>query len=391
MFANYAPLLSVVPLWADRGGAASAGAGATTGAVMATTVAIQLVMPQLMSRFGARFMLAGGAVLLGLPTLGYLVSADLVWLLVVSAVRGFGFGIVAVAGAALVAELAPDGRRGQALGLYGVAVGLPMVLAQPLGVWVADTIGFAPVFVTTAALCLLGAPLVVAMSPGGARSRGALIRQRLTRPQNRLAFLSARAVGPRGASDRLTLDGIRLLLAPWLVMLSGACALGGVISFLPLALPSAGAASLSLFVLFLVALLARWGAGVWADRAGAGRLLTAGLVLAALGMAGLAVAVHVETAALPVALAASALYGSGWGAIQSEALVIMFRQAGAGRIGTASAVWNMAFDAGTGIGAVVVGLLAGLLGMPGAFAVMAAAMALVLPVAWREPRRLRTA
>lgn len=51
-FVNYAALLSVVPLWASTGGAASAAVGSTTGLMMAATVATQVAMPWLFRWWG---------------------------------------------------------------------------------------------------------------------------------------------------------------------------------------------------------------------------------------------------------------------------------------------------------------------------------------------------
>ena len=53
-FSGYALLLPVVPLWADRGGSGALGSGATTAALMATTVATQLAVPWLLVRVGHR-------------------------------------------------------------------------------------------------------------------------------------------------------------------------------------------------------------------------------------------------------------------------------------------------------------------------------------------------
>ena len=50
----------------------------------------------------------------------------------VSRARGFGLGIVLVVGGTQVVELVPPERRGEGLGLYGVAVGAPFVAALPL-------------------------------------------------------------------------------------------------------------------------------------------------------------------------------------------------------------------------------------------------------------------
>ncbi|WP_055586264.1 MFS transporter [Streptacidiphilus griseoplanus] len=350
-FATYAPMLAVVPLWSAAGGSSEFGAGATTGSAMAATVAVQLCMGLLLPRFGARRLLAAGSLLLGLPTAAYPLSAALPWVLAVSAVRGVGFGLVAVAGSALAADLAPPGRRASAIGWYGAAAGLPHVLCLPLGLWCAQRFGFPAVFLVAAASAVLAAPLAAAIAE---RPRG--------------------GTGPAGGTARV--PGTPLLL-----MLLVAGALGGVTSFLALVLPAPGAAPAVLLALSTAMVLGRLAAGAVADRIGDGRLLAPAVALAALGTGGIA------TGSVVPATVAGVLLGAGFGALQNETLVVLFARAGRAGRGRASTAWNMAYDAGTGAGALVVGALSRLLGLGGSLALAAVLVAAATPLAWAESRR----
>src|SRR5215213_570547 len=118
-------MLSVVPLYAASGGAGGAGAGLATGAFMLSTVSAELLTPDLMSHVGYRAAFAVGLVLLGAPAFALGAVPTAAGILAVCLARGFGLGIVPVVGGALVAELVPPEWRGEGLGLYGVAVGVP--------------------------------------------------------------------------------------------------------------------------------------------------------------------------------------------------------------------------------------------------------------------------
>lgn len=48
--------------------------------------------------------------------------------------------------AALMVELAPPGRRGEALGLLGVAIALPAIFCTALGLWLVERFGYGTVF-----------------------------------------------------------------------------------------------------------------------------------------------------------------------------------------------------------------------------------------------------
>ena len=97
---------------------------------------------------------------------------------------------------------------------------------------------------------------------------------------------------------------------------------------------------------------------------------------------------------MPAALffVAAVLFGLGYGACQNDSLVMAFDAAGPARFSTASAVWNISFDAGTGAGALTLGVVATTIGYTAGFSVAAvtiAAVAAVALVARSLPDRLR--
>lgn len=364
-FGGYALLLPVVPLWAALGGSGEFGAGATTGILMLATVGTQFVVPVLLRRIGHRAVLTLGMVLLGAPAPLYALSADLPLLLGVSLLRGIGFGLATVAGSALTAELMPPAEHGRASARYGVAAGLPQLALLPAGVLGAQQVGFGPLFALAGALPVLGALLVpgIRMPRAGARVRPGA---------------AATPSGP--AQDRRAVHGSA---GPWLAMLSCSVAHGGVITFLPLAMPRAGAAvPLALLALAACALLGRLIAGELGDRYGrTGRLLRVGIGLALAGMIAEMVAVQgVDRLPSAVAVSGAALVGMGFGLVQNDSLVMMFALAGPPGYGAASAAWNIAYDAGTGLGAIGLGAVAQPLGIPTAFGASAVfLLAAVLP------------
>src|SRR5699024_6061359 len=124
-FSGYAALLPVAPLWVVHGGAGSVGAGMVNGVLMLFTVLTQLLIPTALRRFGWAPVLIAGTLLLGLPSVAFALSDALAPVLALSAVRGLGFGVVTVTGSALVAEFVEPERRGEAIGLYGLAIAAP--------------------------------------------------------------------------------------------------------------------------------------------------------------------------------------------------------------------------------------------------------------------------
>lgn len=344
-FTGYALLLPVVPLWAAHGGSGAFGAGATTGVLMLTTVATQPAVPWMLRRFDHRWVLGLGMVLLATAPL-HVASADIGPVLAVSALRGVGFGMATVAGSALVAELVPPAQHGRASAGYGLAVGLPQLGLLPGGVAVVEHLGFAVVFVAAGVAPLLGAALVLAVRV----------------PEN---------------GHRPVASGAPALsaLGPVLAMLACSIAQGGLITFVPLAVPGAGPVVVgALFATAAGALLGRLAAGELVDRRGwGGRLLRPGVLLAAAGMG-----VEVVGGG-PLVVVGAAVVGFGFGLVQNDALTALFVASGPARYGAASAAWNVSYDAGTGIGAVGLGAVAEPFGFGAAFGVSALVCAAAVP------------
>ncbi|SDG13820.1 MFS transporter [Pseudonocardia oroxyli] len=377
-FGGHALLLPVLPLWVSRAGSGEFGAGATTGVFMLTTVLTQLAVPWLLRVLGYRAVFASGLVLLAAPTPFVLGTAELGPVLALNAVRGIGFGLITVAGSALVAELVPPAEHGRASSRYGLAIGIPGLALLPLGVATVDALGFTGVFWTATASPLLAAllvPFLRATSPTPRRHASDPGVEELARSEAGVDRVSPDPVAGRRA---FVLAG----LGPMAAMLAGSVAQGGLTTFLPLVAPGAGVAvPVALFALALGGVLGRGVAGPLVDRRGPGRLLLPGGVLSALGMGVELLAVGLSPWLLvPGALAV----GLGFGLVQNDSLVALFAAAGPARYGAASAAWNIGFDAGTGAGASGLGAVAQPFGFRAAFGVAALLLLATTPLTRRR-------
>lgn len=358
-------LLAVTPLAATAAGAGTAGAGLVTGVLLLGTVAAELAAPALMRRYRYRTLLAAGAALMGVPALALLFRSPLVVIAAVCLVRGFGFGLGTVADA-LTAELLPPSRRGEGLGLYGMVDCVPGVVALPLGVWLADHYGFGLVALVAASASL--APLATfRWLPGTTDPRRGSGDTAAEQPMGLLA-------GVRHSGQ------LRLAL----IFITTTVAAGVVVSFLPLAVGAASSvAAVGLLAQALAATLSRWWAGRVGDRHGHAGLLVPGLLLAALGM------IAMIWLGAPAVIVGMCLFGIGFGIVQNATQVLMINRMPASGIGAASALWNLAYDAGYGAGPAIFGLFVGHTGYPAAFVATGALMLAALPASRRAGGRRR--
>jgi predicted MFS family arabinose efflux permease len=367
-------LLSVVPAYAASVGGGRTGAGFATGALMASTVAAELLTPRLIARFGYRTTRAAGLLLVGAPALALPAATGMAAITAVCLVRGVGLAIIMVVGHALMATLVPRERRGEGLGLAGLVLGVPAVVALPLGVWVAGHFGYTVVFVAGAAAALAG----LAAAPGLPRFPGDHPHGEDGEHGEHRDGGRARQAEPLGVVAGLRTPA---MLRPALAFATSAMTAGVVVTFLPIiaGASSGGVVAVALLVQASTSTLTRWWAGRHGDRHGPGRLLAPGLLVAAAGMLVLVAATG------PVAVvAAMALFGTGFGVAQTASLSVMFAVVPASGYGTASALWNLAYDAGLGIGGAGFGLVAARTGYQAGFAVTSALMLLALVLTRRR-------
>jgi MFS family permease len=368
-------LLSVTPMYAMSAGAGSAGAGLVTGSLMLTTVLAEFASPRLLGRFGYRTVFAAGALLLGGPAPALLLPHSMATIIAVSIARGIGFGLATVVLGALVAASVPAERRGEGIGLAGVVACVPAIVALPSGVWLAQNTGYVVVIAITAVSAL--APLAATpwlRNPGETGPAG----------QQAGSGHAETDTAPAGLLGSLRTGG---MLRPGLVFAATTVAAGVVASFLPLAAGvSAGVATLGLFAQAVTATASRWWAGRRGDRHGHAGLLIPGLLIAAAGMASL-----IWVSAPVVVIAGMCLFGVGFGIAQNVTFALMLDRAPASGYGTASALWNLAYDAGYGTGPIVFGVFVAHTGYPAAFALTGLLILAALVPAVRDRRPQGTA
>ena len=359
-FAGFALLVSVVPLWVIRGGSDDLGAGLVTGVMMACTVLAQLSMHRVLAGLGWRWTLVLGAGLLGLPALGHL-ATDRLWpVIALAALRGLGFGIVTVSGATAVASFVEPGRRGRALGALGLAIAAPQFILVPVAPWLAERAGFGLVFVL-AVLPAFAIPLAWPIARAvDERERAPDTAPGAADSGPGAAALWRMLAGPIAALVVITASGGAILTFTPRILLSPALGFAGLLAF-----TGAGAVS-------------RWGAGGIADRFGATTAIAPLLFIAALGLAAIGLradSVH-DTAGRTLVVSGLLLVGLAYGGLQNLTLTHAFAIAGEPARQSVSIAWNLSFDAGTGLGAFVVGAIATATSYSVAFGVLALAAVL---------------
>ncbi|MDB4911457.1 MAG: transporter, partial [Gemmatimonadetes bacterium] len=171
------------------------------------------------------------------------------------------------------------------------------------------------------------------------------------------------------------------LARPAIVFSATAMAAGVIVTFLPLAAIHAtvNVIATALLVQAAASTLSRWYAGRLGDRLGHAALLIPGVLLATIGMAAL-----ILIASTTAIMTGMVLFGIGFGITQNATLTLMFDRVSPSGYDAVSAVWNVGYDAGLGIGAVAFGVISTHTGYPIAFALLSAFMLAMLAPAWYD-------
>jgi MFS family permease len=321
-------------------------------------------------RWSAAGVLTLGVLLLAVGGALYLVPL-LLLLILASVVRGLAWAGVNTGGYTLLAHIAPPDRRGEASGYYTGMQGSVQTFAPALALWLIDLPGggFSAVFLVAVVCGLVGAAL----------------GQTLLRPSVHAAGQERRGDGPPPRLDVTTLLDRGVLLATGLQLCVN-LALPAIAAFLPLYARELGIGNIGWFYVAggVTGLVTRPALGRVSDRLGRGRSLAGGFLAL---IAGLALIVAAPN--LWVLLAGAVLTTFGSAVNNTTATALAMDLADPARRGTAMATFSMAFQIGTGFGALLAGAVADAAGYRGMYfaSILIAAAGLLLTAASRATLR----
>src|SRR5207249_6839279 len=151
--------------------------GIVVGAFALTAVVCRPLAGRQADTRGRRAVLVAGCAAMALGGALYLLASSVAGLVAARLVVGAGEGAVYTAGATWAVDLAPEDRRGLALGLFGLAVWGGLSLGPLAGELLRSGGGYDAVWILTAALPLAGA-LLAARLPEPLRLAAAAEQER---------------------------------------------------------------------------------------------------------------------------------------------------------------------------------------------------------------------
>ena len=309
--------------------------GLSAASLALAAIAIRPYMGRLSDTRGRRPTLLIGTAMFILGPLGYAVSGSIPLFLAARALQGIGVAAYTSAFGALIADVTPPSRWGEALGLAGTAPALSIMVSSPLGTRLVDSMGFQAVFLIAAmtALAALGVTLLL-REP----DREPLMRQE----------------GHPGDTKPLELVRMSSVLVPCLATLTLGVTTGTTNSFLPLFARDRGLGNVGFFftTTSLLSILSGFGMGRLSDRLGRVTVILPMFIILALGFWGLDWAYS-----FGMLMVMAAVTGVGFGGARVGLETMVVDAAPTKLRGMAFSLLYLCFDIGIGGGSMAAGLL----------------------------------
>lgn len=324
VFTSFYFLLVTLPIYIQELGGTESEIGLIIGVFTISAVLLRPYLGREVDRRGRKNILVAGLFVFLFSMLLYNYTTSVVSLLMLRVLHGIGWGAATTAATTLIADIAPIHRRGEAMGIFGMAANVAMAIGPMLSFALLYASSFPTLFAVSAAIALISLLLVLPIS-----------ETVVVRP--RTPLFSKEAFFPSALMFAVTLT------------------YGSIVSFLPLFFQKQGITTnpgVFFTVLAITLIFIRVLAGKLSDIKGRKFVIVPGMILITMSLWVLSMA-----DSLWIFLAAALLYGLGFGSVHPTLIALLVDKVGERGRGAAMGTFTAAFDLGIGAGSIVLGMV----------------------------------
>ena len=337
-------LIPVLPLYMkDVAGATTTQVGLLMGTITVSSLIARPYIGRRADISGRRPLLVLGTIDFVIAPLLYIVAHNMVTLPFVLAFHGLGVACFHTASLVFIGDIAPSLHRGKSQAWFQTSFNMAIMVAPPLGKFLADRFGYNVVFAAASLAAAVSFLVVLRISESKVpQIEGVPMHSHVRHNRRLIVFVS-------------------------IAVFAGTATLGAVEAFLPLLAKAEGIGQFALFFTIYAFLLIwiRVLGGSIPDRLGRRWTVTLGL----LALSGSMVVLSV-TGSFPVLCVAAALFGLGF-AFHSPALsALIMDHVPKEELGGAFGIYTAAFEGGVTFGAVAMGPIISSLGYGSAFLII---------------------
>jgi MFS family permease len=366
-FLSLGSVFPVLPLFVERElGGDTVAVGIAVGAFAVGAVVLRPYAGRLGDRYGRRILVISGAFIVALSAALYPLASNLGILVVARIIGGLGEAAFFVGAGTMIADLAPEERRGEAISYWSVAVYSGIAFGPVLGAEVLDATDYDTVWIVSALLAVAAGTL-------------ALFTHETLTDEARAANLAR--------TERPPLLN-RSALAPGVVLFLGLCGLAGFTELLPLYVEDIGLDDSSLvFLLYgCLILVVRIAGARIPDKLGSRRAGSLALVGGAVGLSIMGL-----WGSLAGLIIGTVFFAGGMSLMYPSMLTLALTGIPDTERGAVVGTVSTFFDLSQGLGALIIGVAADLTTDQGGFLAGAALGLLGLFLLWGgiDPRARR--
>ena len=336
LFLSFQMIVATLPLHVENIGGTENVIGWMTGLATIAAFLIRPIAGLSLDKLGRRIVFVIGNIILIITT--YLLGVlNYVWfIIIIRFINGIGWGIGSTTSMTVASDTIPLERFGEGIGLFNLSNGLGMAIGPLIGLSILNATSFYNV-VTLGAVLGISA-LILSQFIG---------YRKIERPKE------------KEGDKRKFLPFEKETLGPSLVIGIITITYGAIIAFIPLYGLQEGVNNIggyftvyALFLMFVRPMIGRM-----VDRKGYDIFVYSGIIILILSMFILSISSN-----LILFLISAALYGIGFGFLESTLLTMAVTFASEGKVGGANATFFACFDGGIGLGSIIAGMLATALG-----------------------------
>ena len=336
LFLSFQMIVATLPLHVENIGGSENVIGWMTGLATIAAFLIRPIAGISLDKLGRRIVFVIGHIILIITT--YLLGVlNYVWfIIIIRFINGIGWGIGSTTSMTVASDTIPLERFGEGIGLFNLSNGLGMAIGPLIGLSILNATSFYNV-VTLGAVLGISA-LILSQFIG---------YRKIERPKE------------KEGDKRKFLPFEKETLGPSLVIGIITITYGAIIAFIPLYGLQEGVNNIggyftvyALFLMFVRPMIGRM-----VDRKGYDIFVYSGIIILILSMFILSISSN-----LILFLISAALYGIGFGFLESTLLTMAVTFASEGKVGGANATFFACFDGGIGLGSIIAGMLATALG-----------------------------
>lgn len=323
LFTSFYFLLATLPIYLEKLGGSESEIGLIIGVFTISAVILRPFIGSLSDRQGRKKILLAGLLVFLVSMMLYNYTTDVISLLILRIFHGLGWGAVTTAATTLIADIAPPSRRGEAMGIFGMASNVAMAIGPALGFLLLSSYDFPALFMACTLIAII-------------------------------SMLFAAPITERIVVHTETPLFSREALSPSILMFIISLTYGSLVSFLPIFAIKQGITNPGIFfsVLAVTLIFVRAMAGRLSDTKGRKFVIIPGMFLIILSLWVLSGAI-----ALQDFLVSAFLYGLGFGSVHPALMALLVDKVDEKERGAAMGTFTAAFDLGIGTGSILLGLL----------------------------------